>query len=59
MTPESLVGKYVRFKHLPAGCEPKPMKVTVEWKGWIFLAGHKGYYSPELFVVVDPPKEAA
>ena len=56
---ERLVGKYVRFAHLPVHCRPTPIHVIEAVNGMIRLAGWAGYFSPHLFVVVEPPKEAA
>jgi hypothetical protein len=51
-------GDYVRFRHLPAECEPTPLLVTlVLQNGMIRLLDRSGYYAAYLFVVVDPPQE--
>ena len=52
------VGDYVRFRNLPANCEPSPIRVTLVLKnGMIRLLDRSGYYAAHLVVVVDPPKE--
>jgi len=53
-----LVGKHVRFRHLPKDSEARPILVSGAQKNMISLVGHVGLYAPHLFVVVDPPKEA-
>ena len=56
---EALVGKYVRFFHL-AKSQATPIRVACATdKGMIVLEGWVGEFAPHLFVVVDPPKEAA
>ena len=50
-------GDWVRFRHLPADCEPTPLLVTLVLKnGMIRLLDRSGYYAAHLFVVVDPPE---
>jgi hypothetical protein len=53
---EALVGKYVRFAYLPAGCKPTPRRVTGTTRhGMIRLEGWVGDFAPHLFEVVDQP----
>lgn len=53
---EALVGRHVRFAHLPANCYPTPIRVIEATPtGMIRLAGWSGYFAPHLFVEVPPP----
>jgi|FreactTroBogLake_1042271.scaffolds.fasta_scaffold81350_2 hypothetical protein len=50
-------GDYVRFRNLPADCQPTPLLVTLVLpNGMIRLLDKSGYYAAYLFVVVDPPE---
>jgi hypothetical protein len=56
---EALVGKYVRFAHLPKSKATPIRVIRATDKGMIVLERWAGEFAPHLFVVVDPPKEAA
>jgi hypothetical protein len=51
-----LVGKYVRFAHMPEEIKPTPIRVTGARNGMIELEGWAGEFAPHLFVEVEPPK---
>lgn len=48
---ESLVGRYVRFAHLPAETKPTPIRVCAATSaGMVELEGWAGEFAPHLFV---------
>jgi len=51
-------GDWVRFRNLPADCQPTPILVTLVLKnGMIRLLDRTGYYAAHLFQVVEAPEE--
>jgi hypothetical protein len=52
---ESLVGKHVRFAHLPDTSQAPPIYVRgATANGMVLLEGFAGYFAPHLFVVWEP-----
>lgn len=50
----SYFGKSVRFRFLPKGCNPKPIRVVgFSSNGMIYLDGWKGEFRPDQFVIVE------
>ncbi len=53
----ALVGKQVRFAHLPEEIKPTPILVTGATSGMIQLEGWAGDFAPHLFVEVEQEVE--
>jgi hypothetical protein len=50
------IGEYVRFRHLPKDCEPKPLRVRdVLPNGMVLLDQWTGQFRMDLFVRVPAP----